>query len=113
MALKVTPKMAEDTLKAVQDQFKVYLGEGADQPKLIDNRDRHFDGRGPDWLIVGEFAYEWALMCVSGEGGAYDDEMSSLAGKACYSTKTDLWPEKVWSEPVNGHQLALYRREEV
>jgi len=105
---KVTKKQAEQVRKAVRSQFAPYLKDDQRYPKLIDNRDRYFDDRGPDWLLVGEFAHEWALGVLSGEGGAYDDEMSALTGKMCCIPKAEGWPEGIWTEPVNGYQLAIY-----
>jgi hypothetical protein len=105
MSEAVTEEQAQQTLEAVREQFAGHLYGGAGDPKLVDNRGRDFDERGPDWIIVGEFFDEWTLRVNSGEGGrAYDGIVIPAS---------ERWPSQVFGEPVNLCQLALYRQDQV
>lgn len=121
MSQQLTKKKAEACLAAVKAQFKEYLGDGADEPKLYEPG-FHADS----WTIAWEGGpFEWTYLAFK---GGFDDEMYRLAMDAMIETGTldeagrakarematkqeHPRPAGVFTEPLNHWALCLYRED--
>ncbi len=106
---KITKRQAEQALAAIKEQFKAYLGSGADEPTLYEPG-FHTDA----WSIAWEGGpFQWTYIAFV---GGFDEEVFSMAepdvgeqrARQLATTAAVAAPAGVYGEAVNHWCLALY-----
>jgi hypothetical protein len=94
--MAVTKRQAEQALRQVREQFKVFI-DGDYAPKLIKDWD-YLESGPTKWAIVWEGGpYYWALVAKNG-GGLDVGEIPPAKH----------WPKGTFAEPVTGWAIGIY-----